>query len=229
MSTRRNLISSLRGQLKEATSDTRYTNRMLWGCIHRAGKLLIKQEENQRRLYNLSDIWQTICITMEAVSPILCTCIVLPMDCVIYRSTFTLPKILESSYGFIYRFIGTADLSRRFTLVSPIDFQVKTRIRGSRENYVFLHDGFLWSTKPYNLILSGIFEDDDLSEFICTQQDDSNSDGDCVSLLDQDSGIPQYLERTTLRLALEDLLPSKQMPSDNLPNANDNSKDANSI
>lgn len=228
--TKRELISRLRSSLNEVNADTHFTNRYLWSELWSAAKTVIKQDADySRRLYNQAGLWQSICVKMEPVSPILCTCLAIPLDCVLYRSTYKLPKILESSFGFVYRFIASPDLSVKFTLVTPYDYDRKSKIKYNKEKYAFIHDGYLWSPNAQFplLNLSGIFEDATLNlpEFNCDTPVDTTSDCNCNSLLDTSSGIPDYLETNIMRIALDTLGRSKQTAGDHLINQNENQKE----
>jgi hypothetical protein len=225
--TKRELISRLRTSIKEVSADTKFTNRYLWNVIWSAIKLLVKQDaDTNRKIYNQSGLWQSICVKMIPVSPILCDCLVLPMDCAVYRSEYRLPAILESANGFVYRFISTPDLSIKFTLVTPFQFDYKSKIRNNREKYVFIHDGYLWSPNSTfgMLILSGVFESDTskITQFNCNKPVDG---GDCGSILDSEAGVPDYMDRDVIRVALEELGISRQLQADNLPNLNDTQKE----
>jgi len=224
--TKRELISRLRNSLNEVSTDTHFTNRYLWNVLWSGIKTVIKQDaDNARKLYNQAGLWQNICVKMKPVSPILCDCVNIPLDCVLYRSEYQLPKILESSYGFIYRFISSPDLSVKFTLVTPYDYDRKSKIKYNREKYAFIHNGYLWSPNAQFPVLtvSGIFEQDtkSLPEFNCDQLSEEQLGGKCNSILDTPSGVPDYLETSVIRIALEELGASKASPRDELPNQNE--------
>lgn len=220
------MISKVRNALNQVNADTQLTNRYLWSEIWSAAKVVIKQDaDNYRKLYNQSGLWQSICVKMKPVSPIMCDCLDLPMDCVLYRSQWALPKILESAQGFVYRFISSPDLSVKFTLVTPYDYDRKSKVKYNREKYVFLHDGYLWAPNAQfpMLTVSGVFEDYALKpEFNCDAA--ATTDSQCASILDTPSGIPDYMEQSVMSIVLKVLYTSLQIQTDALPNANPTEK-----
>lgn len=217
MSTRRNLIARLRNNLKEVAADTQFTNRYLWYSLWSVAKVLVKREAEHRRLYHSNNSWTTICVDMEPVSPILCDCLSLPLDCVIYRSRYPLPKFLETSQGAIHRFIASADLSEHLILTSPFQYSVNTKLRFKKERFVFIHNDYLWSpdvTWP-KIMISGIFSEIDSSNNCLPE-----SETGCPSILELESGIPDYLEYDVIDLATQKLLTPKQITKDEHPNTN---------
>jgi len=220
---RNDVISRLRNSIKEVNADTKYTNRYLWNVFWTNARLLLKRESDKERLYNQSDIWTTICVQMQAVSPLLCDCLKLPMDCVVYRSTYKLPKITEGNYGRIYRFISSADLSTKLTLVTPYQYDLK-KTKYNKEKYVFFHDGYLWApdTKWSNLIISAVFEEEITKQFKCDCEESTQDN--CGSLLYLNASVPDFLIQPGIEMALKELGMSKQIPTDELGNTNANEK-----
>ena len=219
---RKEVISRLRNSIKEVNSDSLYSNRYLWNVFWTNAQTLLKQESDRARLYSQSDIWETICIPMDSVSPILCTCLSLPMDCVVYRSRFKLPNVVEGSFGKIYRVISSPDLSQKLTLVTPYQYDLK-QTKYNREKYVFIHDGYLWApnTKWSNLIISAMFAEEIPNEFKCDCEDSSS---DCGSLLYLGSSLPEWLIAPCIQMSLQELGVPIQKPQDELSNNNSNEK-----
>lgn len=224
--TKRELISRVRSSLNEVSGDTHFTNRYIWSALWTGIKTIIKQDDRKRSVYQLSGVWQSICVKMEPVSPIMCTCLKLPLDCVLFRSTYKLPKILESSNGFVYRFISSPDMSIDFTLVTPYDYDKKSKIKYNKQKYAFLHDGYLWTPNAQFplLLISGLFEDAtvNLSHFNCDEIKDES--GGCGSILDTPAGCPDGSESNVIAIALQELGGSKQQSKDEHPNSNESQK-----
>lgn len=224
---RKQVISRLRNSLKEVSSDSEYTNRYLWNVFWTNARTLLKQESNRNLLYNQSDIWETICVQMDKVSPILCDCVKLPMDCVVYRSRFKLPKIAEGNYGKVYRFISSPDLSQQLVLVTPYQYGLK-QTKYNQEKYVFIHNDYLWApnTKWGFITISALFEDEITNNFKCENQEESTT-GNCGRLLNLTCGLPEWLISTAVQISLQELGASKSIPQDELPNQNTNDKGLN--
>ena len=213
------ITSRLRNILKDQFGDSRYSNRYLWNVFLTASKYLIKQDADKSRIYNQTDLWQSICIKLEEVPTAICNCYCLLFDKTVYRSVDKLPKILESSDGLIYRFISSPDMSKQFTLVTPYQYQVKSRIKYNKELYVFTHDGYLYSPSVSYplLVISAVFEDD-VSHLSCGSQ--VTVSGSCGSILDTKISLPDYLIDAAIKMSLQELGASKAIVTDEAPNQN---------
>lgn len=224
MHTRKEIVSRLRNSIKEVNSDSKYTNRYLWNVFWTNARILLKQESDRSRIYNQSNIWQTICVPMDKVSPLLCTCLKLPMDCVVYRSRFKIPNITEGYFGKIYRFISSPDNSHQLVLITPYQYQLKTT-KGNREKYIFIHDGYVWAPNtnwPY-ILISALFEEDIPSNLVC--QCDEETTTTCGSLLYLTASLPDFLIQPAIEMSLKELGGSRQLPADEVSNVNTNEKE----
>lgn len=227
MKTKRQLISDIRSKLKEVSADSMYSNRYLWSEISSASYTLIKRDADTRgRIYKTSGVWTNICLHMISVSPIQCDCVKLPVDCHIYRSAIKLPTMLETSFGIIYKMLSSIDLSTQLTIVSPMEFQTKMRSRfGKFGKYAFVYNGYLWTNIEYpRMILSAIFKES-TRHLSCEPQ--TQTGGSCgLSVLDEPSGIPDYLEEGVKRTVLETLMPTLSKPTDNIVNSSESQREA---
>lgn len=223
--TRNEVISRLRNSIKEVTSDSKFTNRYLWSLIKTNGDTLLKQESDRNRLINQSDIWVSICIQMNKVSPLLCDCLSLPLDCVIHRSRYRLPEMVTGSFGNLYRFITSPDLSQRIILVTPFEYNLKGT-KYNREKYAFIHDGYLWTNAPWPyLVMSYIPVGDVPDEFKCNCEEETSNQ--CGKLLHTGVSIPGWLVQPVISMCLNELGFSRQLPADEIPNVNTNDKGLN--
>jgi len=210
--------------MNEVTGDSRYSNRYLWNVFSTYSNTLTKEDSDKGKSYNQSNIWETICLKMKPVSISLCTCINLPVDCVLYRSEKELPKLIESTDGFVYRFIATPDLSKDFTLVTPYTYQVRSKLKYNRTKYAFIHENRLYTPNASysELIISGIFEEVPVG-YKCNEEIyDVNSS--CKSYIDKKITLNDYLVSTAIRMTLQELFPTKT-PKDEIVNNNINQKE----
>lgn len=222
--TRRTIVSRLRGSIKEVAADTKYSNRYLWNVFFTASNKLFKEDADRGRIYSQSNPWESICIEMEPVSSLFCNCIYLPYNCTVYRSKLKLPRIIESSTGFIYRLIATPDLSQQFTLTTPYLYSVKSKIKYNKEKYAFFYDGYLYTpdhTFP-SLAIAGLFQED-TSKFNCNNDCESDS-GTCGSGLNVSVSLNDYLIDACIKIALAEILPAVQKTQDEIANNNDTQK-----
>lgn len=216
------IVARLRTALKEVTSDSMYSNRALWNEFTSNAKVFIKRDaDNERKIYRTAEAWQKLCIKMEKSSPLLCDIHVSAGYC-IYKSLFKLPNLFETSTGPLVQFISTPDNSVNITLVTPMEFQIKTNLRYSKGKFAFIYDGYLWTNLAYpNLVLSGIFFGSK-KDCECDQTSTSN----CSSMLDTPAGVPSYLVAPALTATLQMLLPTLNKPTDNMVNVSESQREA---
>lgn len=227
MNTKGQIIAKIRQRLKEVSSDSMYSNRGLWNDFYTEAKLWIKRDaDGDRKIYKTNEIWTPVCLSFTEVSPLLCTCVNLPLECKIYRSTFKVPPMLETSTGPLYRMLATVDNSYQFVLVTPNEFQRKIKIRYNRGKYAFIFDGYLWTNQSYpRLILSAVFEDiEEAKKFSCNS-DTPDSVKNCGSKLSSLSGVPDYIESLALRSLMEIYLPTLNKMTDNAPNTSESQRE----
>ena len=223
--TRREIVSRLRNSLREVSTDSRYSNRYLWNVFQTCSNKLLKEDADKGRIYSQSNPWDSICVEMEPVSSLFCDCVYLPYNCKVFRSKIQLPKIVESSTGFIYRMIATPDLSQSFTLVSPYMYSVKSKVKYNKEKYAFIHNNYLYTptTTFPSLVISGLFEGN-IDKFNCKQDCEPDS-GTCGSALNTNISLSDYLVDACIKMSLVEILPVVQKMADQLPNSNDTQKD----
>jgi hypothetical protein len=214
------IVSRLRSALKETTSDSMYSNRGLWNEFISEAKVFIKRDaDNERKIYKTTEAWQKVCLKMEKSSPILCN-LNIPLTYSIYKSLFKLPNLFETSTGPLVQFISTPDNSVNITLVTPLEFQIKTSLRYSKGRFAFIYDGYLWTNLPYsNLVLSGVFFD---TKVDCECNPVVKI---CSSMLDKPCGVPSYLVAPAVTSTLQKLLPTLNRPTDNVINMSESQRE----
>lgn len=217
LKTKGDVISRLRGTIKEVSDDSLYSNRYLWSVFYSAALELMKQQSDKGSIYSQVSVWSSACIEFEPVSSLYCNCTFLPYDCIVYRSKKKLPALLESADGPVYRFISTPDMSKEFTLTTPYLYKVKSGIKYNKEKYVFMHDGYLYMPdfKYPVLAMSALFTQD-VSEFQCNP----TTTGKCGTVLDAPHNLTNFLINAAIKISLQELGFSKQAQPDQLPNVN---------
>ena len=125
------IISRLRNTIKEVTGDSVLTNRQLWNIAYTS--FLLYNERDKRNIYN-SDIFTVVNLEKEEVNFLEDSCV--PLECQTCR--YALPSGAEGKNGLIYRYIATPDMSETFQLTTPEQYQIKKKIRGNNQKFVFL-------------------------------------------------------------------------------------------
>jgi len=223
--TRNEIISTIRGYLKENTADSVYSSRTIWNLFNSSYKTLIKRDADNRQLYNQSS-WQTYCLPLEQVSPILCDCISLPVDCefMISRTKCKIPPLLDSSIGPIFRFISTLDNSKQFVLTNPQSYANKSKVKFNKQLYAFYHNNYMWfpSVKYPFILISGIFDDSSpvYAEFLSCVGQNTSSESCPGNKLNQAVTGPDYLVYPAIQMVLQIIMPTKNIQPDAHPNTN---------
>lgn len=237
MTTIGDVVARLRNSIKEVSDDSVFSNRYLWNTYLTALRQLIKQDSVAGKIYSTSEVWVPICIQMEPINSLYCNCFCLPYDKQVYRSTQKLPKFLESTDGIIYRWLATPDMSRTFVIVSPFQYQVKSKIKYNREKYAFIHDGYLYTPNhEYQLLSMSAFFEESVDDFMCGKPQGTIPEeiplnetsallGECGKKLYERVQLPAYLEDAVIKMARAELLPLTQVRTDEHPNANNVQKD----
>lgn len=211
--TNRELISRVRGTLKEHQADTHLFNRHIYSILKTKLFLLIKRAYEERRsLSMVSSVFQTVCVPMKAVSAIEC-CIDFPLDCQIYRSKDKLPGYVESSYGIIYKSVTSLDRSEKFTIITPYQYDIKSKVKYNKNKYVWIENGYLYSPQAdYPMLrVTALFDD-------VVESCDSPETKTTCSILDQQFPCPDYLIDSVASMALEELKLFKGIQYDPVPN-----------
>lgn len=223
--TNREIISRVRNSLKEQRIDTIMTNKHIYNVLYSAASLIIKREADAKRsVYALSNIWSTYCVEMIEVDAITCP-VKFPINCKIFRSRDKLPGFLETSSGFLYKSIASLDGSQSFSLTTPYQIEVKSKIKHNKTLYAFIEDGYLFTPNnsfPYLKILAYFLKPVDSN---CKDCGTTNSNGtkNCSNLTMMDKGFPcpDYLCEPVIKSAIQELGYTKGIPFDQIENKNE--------
>ena len=189
--TRRQIISRLRLDLKEHFSDSVLYNRHLWNAFWTASRVLIQREADANKLKD-QNVFTAYNVDTEEINAYEGSCV--PLECISCRAKF--PKALFSKTGPIYSFVGSVDMSTKFTLVNPQEFVVKSKIKGIRERYAFLEGDYIYLSKCIPC----------LKILVAPEDDSLSADGkQKCGLLDEQVSMSDYLVEASLAIAKESL------------------------
>ena len=206
----RTLISTIRNSLKEQNVDSVLTNRDIWNIVWLYAVTYIQREVDQKRsTFNLN-IFKVVDVKFKEdfiVDPN-----VVSTDCTIYKSANKIPKIVESRFGYITKYITTLDRSRNYTVVNPQDFPSKVKLTKGKGKFVYFEDGYLFSNDKYPLKISALFSD--LKHLL-------KKEGSC-KVMDLEAPIPEHTLSDLLRIVPTQLGLFEQKPMDTTTNLNSN-------
>lgn len=226
MSTKRQIIDSLREKLRERNADSNYSNQFLYQTIIEQGKWLIRREASAGRVWLSSSLFQPFTIRIIEV-PVIDSCLSIKTNCKIYRSAEKLPEMWEDANGPLLKSISSLDGSTDFFYTNSTTWASKRKdpYRDKlNTKYCFYDGGYLWipEVNPHYVNLQGFFMDD----ISLTKQDCIDcEEKDCVRFLDTKFLAPEWIEAELLAKAVELLAGvSKRLPEDEQINKNPNVK-----
>lgn len=199
----RDVVSRLRHDIREHSQDSVFYNRHLWNAFWTSSKRLIQIESDENKLKDQNNLFKSFHLDTEEVNIYIGSCV--PLECIACRAK--MPLLLSSKNGVIYNFIGSPDQGLRYSLVTPFEYSVKSKIKGTSAKYAFIEDGYIYLSKCIPCIkIVGIPD-----EFSDTQ-----TKGQC-SILDNSISLPDYLIEAAIRMSKENII---NKPYDHVPNKN---------
>lgn len=216
MSTKRELIDSLREKLRERNADSKYSNRFLYQTLLEQAKWLIRREASAGRIWRSGSLFQNLTVRIIEV-PLIDSCIPIKANCRIFRSAERLPDLWEDANGPLLKSISSVDGSTDFFYTTSTTWIQKKkdpyRKKGTTK-HAFFEDGYLWIPEhnPHFVTILGFYKDDIFfHEQDCLDCDDK----ECIRFLDTPFWAPGWIEAEMLSKALELLAGvSKKLPED---------------
>lgn len=208
MSTKRQVIESLREKLKERNADSTYSNQFLYNVLLEHSKWLIKRDISNGRIYKNTFFFQPLKCQDVIEVPSIDACCPIKSDCVIYRTKNKIPDIWIDNNGPIIKSVSSVDSpvigSTEFHLISPSSWQAKRNDpyqKMSKELYSFYSDGYIWfpEVNPHLVTILGFWTDD------VSNLNGCEKNKKCVGFLDTKFMIPDWLEAEMFAKALEQL------------------------
>jgi hypothetical protein len=184
----RAVVARLRADINEVRGDSPFTDRHLWNAFWTSSRLILQREADSN-VFRDSKAFRTINANTETVNMFEGTCV--PLECAVCRVKIPKP-LIGKKRGFIYNFIGSPDYHTSFSVVTPFEFSVKTKIKGTKTNYAYIDGDYLYLSKCLPCLkIIALFE-----EF-------GDSGGGGCSVLDNDVNMPDYLIENSIRMAKE--------------------------
>lgn len=223
MSTKRQVIESLREKLRERNADSTYSNQFLYNTLLEQAKWLIKREVSSGKIYVNNSFFQTLgCLEVIEVSTI-DSCCPVKTNCKIYRTKDKLPEMWIDNNGPVLKSVTSVDGTTDFFYTNALTWQAKRNDpynKMSGNKYSFFADGYLWFPEhnPHFVNIYGFYTDD------ISRLSKCNPQKDCVRFLDTTFLIPDWLEAEMYAKAMQLLVPLLQKQEDQQIDKNVNRK-----
>jgi hypothetical protein len=214
MSTKRQLIDSLRNKLRERNADSNYSNQFLYQTLMENAKWLIKREINKGTIYKSVTFFQTLFCQDVIETSTIDPCCPIKNNCKIYRTKCKLPDFWTDQDGPVIKNVSSVDGSTYFEMTTPttwVSIKIDPYQKKSKQMYTFYNEGYLWFPEhnPHKINILGFWTDDVSDRNGCAENEP------CVRFLDTKFSLPDWLEGELMAKAVEILAGvSKRLPED---------------
>lgn len=214
MTTKRQMIDSLRTKLRERNADSNLTNQDLYRALMEHAKWLIKREIVAGRIYRNTYFFQLLRCQNVIETSTIDECCPVKTNCKIYRTECPLPNVWVDNNGPVVKTITSVDGSTEFWITTPTTWQNKKNDpyqQKSDMKYAFYSDGYFWFPEhnPHYVNILGFWVDD------VSELNGCNKDKECTRYLDTPFFIPDWLEAECMAKAIELLAGvTKRLPED---------------
>lgn len=198
MPTGRDLISDIRSKDKLISGDNIITDRAIFNELKSTASLLIKQETNQRKLWNSPNIFTAVeCLLMEQVP--LSECCEYKSPFMVARSKKEIPQISEGIFGLLVQSIYSPGMTNfDFTTLPRLVNILKLGLKNPRHLF-FIQNKKVYVT-AHNLEyinMNAYFDSDiDPNDYGECKSEISSTDKKFVNPLDRPFKIPSYMEKS---------------------------------
>jgi len=215
MSTRKKIVSDIRGMHRILSTDALINDRVLWSEAFNSAKLLIKRETNLRKLWSNDVIFSTIpCFEMEEVS--LSSCCEYVDPCTISRSKYKTPLIGIGNYNYLIQGVWSINIlggkGKKLKEISINRFLNLLKLPlVKKEEYFWITDGYLYCNNPSlkAVRMAAFFEEDIPNNILypdCGCGVEYTLEELCKNPMNLESCIPGYLEKQVIDLTSQRLL-----------------------
>jgi hypothetical protein len=226
--TNRQIISDIINDLRSVNLDEKVSKRYIHNKLRGYASLFIKRDAEARKLLNITDLWTDVDCVELCEAPLADCCNIDIPDCTtVMKSKKKISEVYETLYRGLLE-VHNPIYAKEFREITPKDYKdVKAReFQDRRIKYYWISNGFL--IIPDSMVevvtLRGVFANPaEAKKMSACYQSDSN--GGCISLLDQPFVCPDYLVAVIKQEVLKDLFNFyKRNVLDEKPNLNTNEK-----
>jgi len=206
-------ISRVRNTLKAVKEDAFLTDRVIYYSIIKYGQTLLKREDNQYRLMQLSNIFSVLpYVELIDVDKIEAGCTGVYSGCYFKRSKEKIPDMLSCLFGPIIRTISSIDGSEIIFRTNPgtwVSITKSTTFKYNKRKYFWFLNGYLyfpnliWEAVRVEAMFQG-----DKGDFLCDPEDQ------CKLKQDLSLPFPEYLFSEIEQMVVKELAMSLQIPTD---------------
>lgn len=221
MESKRQMVSDILSSTKSLSLDDRLSKRWLLSIAMDKASTLIRQDSNEGKLFEVTDIWQSLdCIEMEKVNATVCGDI--PNCRFLMKSKRRLPETFESAFGDIIKIL-TIEGGKEYGQTKPFTYKdiVSREYKDANQRYFWILDRYLYIPDSEVKFVTGIGlfkRQKDVDLF-------NDKEVECASPLDDSFPCPQYLLGVVKDQVKEEVAKLyKSLVKDERPDDNQNQK-----
>jgi len=199
MSTRRQIVSDIRGMNKLLSSDILITDRLLDREAFSTALVFIKQATNRRMLFATPNLFTTLsCLKMKSVP--IGECCEYASPYMVSRSVERIPKIAEGIFGLLVQNCVSIDNMKSYKESTPRRFANALKLGLKTDINVFwLFNGYLYCSNGNleAINFTALFEEDVPNSLLCPDCEciPEKECDECLNPLDLPFKCPGYLEK----------------------------------
>jgi len=201
--TNREIVSSVRSQLKQISGDNIISDRAILADLKGTATLYIKRETDKRRLLSVDSLFTTVpCLVMIQVP--LAECCDYTSPCKIARSKYKIPKIGEGLWGYIIDGVYSVDGAKRFTAGTARGYTNSLKLGlKQKSEFFWIQNGYLYISNPdIELVrLRAFFEEEPTQDQLAC--DKSDVIDPCANPMDSPFKCPGYLIKGVLDTVIQ--------------------------
>ena len=205
-------VARVRGILKGSNEDSFLTDRFVYSIIAKYMKVLLKREQNQKKLMANDDLFEMIpWLDLIEVDKIEADCAPLKTGCTILRTENKLPKLFNGSRGPLIRKVYSVDGSYDFKQTSPTNYIALSSVKNfkyNKQKYFWYRNGYLYfpDSEIEAVMVEALWED--TLDGFCV----ANDEDDCMLMQDKKLPLPEYLFAEVEQMAEQEFGMSFKIP-----------------
>jgi len=206
-------ISRVRNVIKAVKEDPFLTDRLIFSLIIKHAQLLMKQQDSLNQMLRFHSFFKTLpCLDLIEVDKVEACCDI-QSGVTIKRTKDPLPKLMEGSYGPLFRTVSSIDGSFEIYRTTPAMYNSLTKTSTYKYNkkkyYWYINNYLYFPNIDWDAVkVEGIFEDD-LAWYTC-----STCEEKCRPRQQDSFQVPDYLFAQIEQNVVKELTLTMQVPQD---------------
>ncbi len=207
-------ISRISNVLKATNEDSFLTRRQIYSVITKYLNMIVRRQDNEYKIFSMKSLFKTMTyVELIEVDKIQASCTGIKSGCKIMRTKDKLPEMVEGTLGPLIKNVLSIDGSDK---VYPTNSYTYVRMSNSK-NFKYNKKKYYWYSEGYlyfpNVEWEAVMVEAAFNENI--EKYNCNDNASCLSALDREVPLPDYLFAEVEQLTLKELMTGGSIPADN--------------